>query len=389
MKSIRVDSLLPNIYFDQPVFLDEKFIILSPDIPTDEALVERLKRFNFEKVYTDGNPSHTAISETGEEHKTVEVNLEENLKEKQITDEVFKFYFDFLNFTKEKFLTIIQRHELNINLASEKIKEALEYVKNNKDVILRFNELKIPADNYLYNHSVNSTLLALAVGLTLKLPPHRLIELGLAAWLHDIGMFKLPPQLYLTDKKLDLQERKSVLAHTVAGYKLLKSLSVPEDVAVCCLEHHERADGSGYPRALKAEQISLYGKIIGLLCSFDALISERPYKDAMDGHHGLVDLLKNHKTKYDETILKALIITISLYPVGTYVQLSNKAIGVVAKTNPHNPRCPVVKVLFDKDGKQLVEPVLIPTTSQADGLSIVRVLAEQEKGALQLDQEKY
>ena len=387
MKSIRVDSLLPNDYFDQPVFLDEKFIILSPDIPTDEALLERLKRFNVEKVFTDGKPSHAAISESLEEQKPVEVNLEENLKEKQITDEVFKFYFDFLNFTKEKFAILIQRQDLNINLVSEKIKEALEYVKTNKDIILRFNELKITADNYLYNHSVNSTLLALAVGLTLKLPPHRLIELGLAAWLHDIGMLKLPPQLYLTDKTLEPPEKKTVLAHTVLGYKLLKALSIPEDIAVCCLEHHERVDGSGYPRGLKAEQISLYGRIIGLLCSFDALISERPYKDAMDGHHGLVDLLKNHKTKYDEIILKALVITISLYPVGTYVQLSNKAIGVVAKTNPHNPRSPVVKILLDKDGKQLVEPVLVPTSTQADGLGIVRVLNEHEKEALQLNKE--
>jgi HD-GYP domain-containing protein (c-di-GMP phosphodiesterase class II) len=313
-----------------------------------------------------------------EENTPIEYTIDENIKQKNDQEQVVKFYFDLLNFTKELFTAFLSKNELNIGVLTEKIKSAIETVKKHKDFILRFNELKYPTDNYLYNHSVNAMLLAVSMGSILKLAPHRLIELGIAALLHDIGMLRLPPALYMNERPLEPAEKKSILAHTIAGYKGLRALSVPDPLALVAMEHHERLDGSGYPRALRGEQISLYSRIVAVACSFDGITADRPFKDSLDGHHGIIDLLKNNKNRYDENVLKALIFSISLYPVGTYVLLSNEAKGVVVKTNPQNPKCPVVKILVDKTGVQLSEPVLIQTSDQA-GTSIFRVLEDSEK----------
>jgi HD-GYP domain-containing protein (c-di-GMP phosphodiesterase class II) len=378
MNSVSVENLMVNMNFTEPVFIDEKYIILTPDIAVDEALIERLKRWNFQSVFTGGSPVAQAEVTRTAENTTIEYTLDENIRQKNDQEQVVKFYFDLLNFTKELFTAFLSKNELNMTLLTDRIKITIENVKKHKDFILRFNELKYPTDNYLYNHSVNTALLSIAIGGILKLAPHRLIELGIAALLHDIGMLRLPPNLYMSDKPLEQSEKKSILAHTIAGYKGLRALSVPDPLALVCMEHHERLDGSGYPRALKSEQISLYSRIVAVACSFDGITADRPFKDSLDGHHGIIDLLKNNRNRYDENVLKALIFAISLYPVGTQVMLSNKAKGIVVKTNPQNPKCPVVKILVDKNGVQLAEPVLIQTSEQA-GTGIHRVLEDGEK----------
>ncbi len=117
---------------------------------------------------------------------------------------------------------------------------------------------------------------------------------------------------------------------------------------------------------------------MAVACSFDGITAARPFKDSLDGHHGIIDLIKNNKNRYDENVLKALIFSISLYPVGTYVRLSNNAVGIVVKTNPTNPKCPIVKILVDKNGVQMTEPVVIQT-SEHSGTTIFRVLEEGER----------
>ncbi len=378
MNTIRVDSLMPNMNFTEPVFLDEKYIVLTPDVTVDESLIERLQKWNYLTLYTGGNPVARADVAKANDSAAIEYTLDENIRQKNDQEAVGKFYFDLLTFTKELFTDFLSKNELDVPRLTERIKSTIELVKKHKDFILRFAELRFPTGNYLYNHSVNTALLSLAIGNILKMAPHRLIELGIAALLHDIGMLRLPPALYMSEKPLDQSEKKNILAHTIAGYKSLRALSVPEPLALVSMEHHERLDGSGYPRALKGEQISLYSRIVAVACSFDGITAERPFKDSLDGHHGIIDLLKNNRNRYDENVLKALIFSISLYPVGTYVLLTNKAKGVVVKTNPQNPKCPVVKILVDKNGVQLAEPVLIQTSEQA-GTSIFRVLEEGEK----------
>jgi HD-GYP domain-containing protein (c-di-GMP phosphodiesterase class II) len=232
--------------------------------------------------------------------------------------------------------------------------------------------------NFLASHAVNSAIISVIIGYYIKLPNHKLIELAVAALLHEIGMIKLPPELYMNQRLLTPQERKTIMTHPVLGYSLLQSFNFPLTISVAALEHHERENGNGYPRKLTGNQISLYSKIIAVACSYDALTSARPHKDAMDGYTGMVDLLKNVGKQYNDTVVRALVYSLSIYPIGLHVLLSSGHKGQVLDINPENPRFPVVQIFGESnaDGTNKV----IATSSS--GIHIVRPLRKEEIGAL-------
>jgi len=378
MKSIPLSELVPNRYFDQPVFLDKGFLLLSPDSPVTPELVKRLQKWRFTQILTDGNtkelPGYLSASQSGLAPQTID----EGIHETEQVGAARKFYTDFTSFTSVTFARYAAEGVLNLAEVTEWIKKAIKMVHDSRDFLLRCFDVGADGDRYLITHAVNSTILALAVSDYLKTPPHRLIELGNACLLHEIGMFKLPVELRRSSKSLSVEERKAMMTHTILGYRILKGFSAPENVALAALEHHERIDGSGYPRNLTPPKITDYALVIGVVCSYDAMVSRRPFRaGTLDGHATILDLARKNRSQYDEKILKALVYTLSVYPVGTAVQLSNKSRGLVMKTDPTKPRCPIVRVILDPEGKTIDEPQMIQV-SDGQGLTIAGVLGAEE-----------
>jgi len=287
-----------------------------------------------------------------------------------------EFYAAFLKYVETVFTQAAVKNELDFKSVAEKIKGACDIIREDRRFVLRVqrNNLASPNDNYLASHAVKSTIIAIIIGSYLKLPAHRLIELGVAALLHEIGMIKLPPQIYLSKRALQPQERKAILTHPVLGYNLLKTFDFPLTVTVAALEHHERENGSGYPRKITGDKISLYAKIIAVACSYEALSAQRPHKEAKDGYTGMLELLKNEGKQYDDTIVRALVYSLSIYPIGLYVLLSSGRKGQVVDVNPENPRFPFVQVFGEltPDGKNKI------LETSPEGITIVRPLTREE-----------
>ena len=118
----------------------------------------------------------------------------------------------------------------------------------------------------------------------------------------------------------------------------------------------------------------MYGKIIAVACSYEAATSPRPYKEAQDASSGIVEMIKNTNNQYDETILKALLFSLSFYPVGMYVHLSNGKIGKVIDVNPDDPRFPIIQLYGQR--KASGDPVIIQT--KADSTMIKKPLSKEE-----------
>jgi HD-GYP domain-containing protein (c-di-GMP phosphodiesterase class II) len=382
MKEISVSNLQPESYFDSPVYLDEAFILLSPDTPLTDELIQRLRRWGYANVLTEGKTMDSPANISSGAAAEAASVLDMDIKEKQQMEEAKKLYYSLTNFTLESFKKFKEENKLSIPLLSERIKLVIDMVKSRRDAILRYLEFLYPAENYLYAHSVNGAILALAIGDLMKLPPHRMIELGLAALLHDIGMLKLPDSVYLKEDGLSERELQMVRAHTTLGYRILKGFSVSEEIALAADEHHERFDGSGYPKGLVGEKTSLYSRIVGVVCSYDAMISKRMFKSQKDAHAALMELLRERNKRYDEKVIRALIVCVSAYPLGSLVLLSDNSIGRVAKTNPESPRFPFVQVLVNKEGGRSGEPVLIKTVER-EGISIQRCLTPGEAEKLE------
>jgi len=373
MNEYEIKDIKSNTFFSKPVYLDKAFILTAPEMPFNDDLANLLKKWNIRKVYSEGDsskeytsktsemPTASSASSAGSASSASSANVQEegmSLSQQSDSDKLKKaedFYTSFIFFVENMFVKASVSDDLEEKTVSDKIKEIIEYIKEDRRFLMRVIKNIEPAEgkNYLATHSVRSTIIAIIIGTYLKLPGYRLIELGVAALMHEAGMLKLPSNIYLSQRALNPQEQKAILTHPILGYSMLKSLDFSLPICLSALEHHERENGTGYPRKLLSDKISLYSKIIAVACSYEALSSKRPHKEAKDGYTGMLELLKNEGKQYDDTIVRALVLSLSIYPIGLYVLLSNGKKGQVVDVNPETPRFPVVQIFgeFTPDGK--------------------------------------
>jgi HD-GYP domain-containing protein (c-di-GMP phosphodiesterase class II) len=381
MKNYILKDIPSESYFTKAVFLDGQFVLAAPEMPFSQDLIKTLAAWDFREVYSDGEPREEYVADSSgevEEGEILDTAALSALSDGDKIKRAEEFYTAFQKYVETLFTKVAIKNELDFKSVAEKIKTACDIVREDRRFLMRAQKNTEPAQdqNYLSSHAVRSTIIAIIIGSYLKLPAHRLIELGVAALLHEIGMIKLPPQIYLSKRPLNPQERKAILTHPVLSFNLLKSFDFPLVISLAALEHHERENGTGYPQKLTGEKISLYAKIIAVACSYEALSTVRPHKEAKDGYAGMLELLKNEGKQYDDTVVRALVFSLSIYPIGLYVLLSSGKKGQVVDVNPENPRYPIVQIFGDlnPDGKNKTLE-----TSQT-GVYIVRPLTREEIG---------
>jgi HD-GYP domain-containing protein (c-di-GMP phosphodiesterase class II) len=377
MKDFIVKEIQPNSYFTKDTYLDKVFVLTTPEMPFSKDLIDILEKWNSQSIFTEGEvkSEYSASDSTGQVFLDGSLGLSQQSDADKL-EKAEAFYSSFLFFVENMFVRAGVSDELDVKAVTEKIKDIVEYIKEDRRFLMRVlkNVEPAPGKNYLATHSVRSAIIAIIIGSYLKLPPYRMIELGVASLLHEVGMLKLPSQIYLSQRPLNANEQKAIMTHPLLGYSMLKSYDAPLPVCLAALEHHERENGSGYPRRLNSDKISLYSKIIAVACSYEALSSKRPHKEAKDGYTGMLELLKNEGKQYDDTVVKALVLSLSIYPIGLYVLLSNGKKGQVIDVNPENPRFPIVQIFGEHtpDGK-----LKMMQTAQG-ALTIVRPLNRSE-----------
>ncbi|MFW5684514.1 MAG: HD-GYP domain-containing protein [Spirochaetota bacterium] len=376
MKSFPVQTLEADHYFTRSAYLDEKYILLSPETPLTGELIDRLKQWSFQEIFCDGEIVEKPMAGGADGGETVAVSVDQDVKESALFREAEEFYGELLGFVERVFTTFVTKGELAERPIGDMVKRVIEMVRSHRRYILRLTEMKSKDKNYVVVHSSKTTIVAVAMGMTLRQPPHKLIELGTAALLHEIGMIRLPPQLYMSQQSLSQKERQAISAHTVLGFKILRQASFPMSVCLAVLECRENVDGSGYPRKLTGEKISLFAKIIMVAGSFAAITSPRPYRPPMDGHSAILEMLQQRGKMYDEMVLKALVANLSIYPIGTHVQLANGTRGMVVDTNMANPRAPMVRILAGPNGELYAEQPVVDTASDQEH-RVVRALSPE------------
>ncbi|MCL2443183.1 MAG: HD-GYP domain-containing protein [Treponema sp.] len=378
MTNYLLKEIQPDSFFTKNTYLDNGFIITAPEMPFTEDLLHLLEKWNFKSIHSEG-VSKSEYSAAGDSDTTIADAGSIGLSQQSDSDKLEKaekFYSSMIFYVENMFIKATVSGEMEYKLITDKIKDMVDFIKDDRRFLMRVlkNIEPAPDKNYLATHSVRSAIIAIIIGTYLKLPIYRLLELGAAALLHEVGMLKLPATIYLSQRALNPAEQKAILTHPILGYSLLKSFDIPLPVCLCALEHHERENGTGYPRRLNGEKISLYSKIVAVACSYEALSSRRPHKEAKDGYTGMLELLKNEGKQYDDTIVRALVLSLSIYPIGLYVLLSNGKKGQVVDVNPENPRFPIVQIFgeYTPDGK-----IKMAQTAQ-DVLTITRPLNRSE-----------
>jgi putative nucleotidyltransferase with HDIG domain len=240
------------------------------------------------------------------------------------------------------------------------VEEIATSVMRNPGALIGLARLKT-ADDYTYMHSVAVCALMIALSRQLGLSDEETREAGLAGLLHDIGKMAVPPEILNKPGRLTDQEFISVKEHPSAGYEmLLEAKGVGKIALDVCLHHHEKMDGSGYPKGLKGEQISLYAKM-GAVCDvYDAITSNRPYKAGWCPAESLKKMSEWSKGHFDERVFQAFIRSIGIYPVGTLVKLHSGRLGVVIEQpSGKSLLLPKVRAFFSTKSMAYIPPILL------------------------------
>ena len=405
MESINVGTLRAGMTYTSDLMLDSSFLILPKTAEMTDELIKALKQWGFEEVISDGSISlggDIGVSREEEvETETTKEKIGENVK-KAIADSkqlavgnsdmarmelVRSVYEEYMNYIESVFTHYATHKEIDQEELADTVQDLCIFIKEHRRYILRVNAT-IEADgrNFIIIHAMRTTVLCLAIAQQLHLQLSKMIELGVTSILHEIGMLRLPPQLYMTSKKLSVREKAQISKHTLLGYTIIKDLNFSLPVQLGVLEHHEKENGTGYPRRLTGDKISSNAKIIAVACTYEAISSPRSYKDEKSTFDALLELLQNREHAYDGSVIKALLYTVSLYPIGTFVYLSNRKIAEVIDTNPDNPKTPVVQLLTEKESDGSFKTLQIGENN----INILRILTKQEKeDILKLVREKY
>jgi HD-GYP domain-containing protein (c-di-GMP phosphodiesterase class II) len=219
-----------------------------------------------------------------------------------------------------------------------------------------------PLGDNIFNHSINVAVYSLCVGKEMFLPYNRLKVLCTAALLHDIGMQKIPKEILYKVEALDDREKKIMQMHPRYSFDILQETNNCNlEISSIVLQHHERYDGKGYPNGIKNERIHQMAKIISICDIFDALTSDRPYRQKFEKNESIEYLLSTGENNYSSQVIQGLISSISIYPYGQWVKLSTGEIGIIASQEEENSLNyrPMVMVYIDMNGYELKNPNII------------------------------
>ncbi|PZD94265.1 hypothetical protein DNH61_17775 [Paenibacillus sambharensis] len=232
----------------------------------------------------------------------------------------------------------------------------LDEIADREDAMIMLHNMGT-VDHYLYQHSLNVCIYTTLLGISAGYTKDELMVLGLGALLHDVGKIYIPQPLLAKPGSLTKQEYAAIQRHTEQGFQLLKDEpNLPLLVAHCALQHHERLDGSGYPRGIRGDEIHDYAKWIGVVDSYDAMTSSRVYRSAMLPHQAIESLFAGTGTLYEQHMIQVFRDKVAIYPIGLTVKLSTGEEGVVVDINAAYAHRPVIRVLFNEAGDLLREP---------------------------------
>lgn len=222
-----------------------------------------------------------------------------------------------------------------------------------------------------YYHGLNCSILAMMLAGELGFPRAHCQLLGVGALLHDIGLNDIPDRVARPRHELTGPERNLRQLHCEYGVRLGRQIGLPEAVLRIIAQHHELADGSGYPNRLKVEQTDPLARIVALVNYYDNLCNPADLAKAMTPHEALSLMFAQRRAKFDTQALQVMIRCLGVYPPGTVVKLSNDAIALVSSVNPAKPLRPWVTV-YDPDVPK-DEAIMLDLEDEAD-INIAKAL---------------
>lgn len=228
------------------------------------------------------------------------------------------------------------------------VEEISQSVARDPAIILNIARLKTK-DEYTYLHSVAVCALMINLGRSMGLDEALAQEIGMAGLLHDVGKMAIPETILKKPSRLDEDEIETVRNHPRRGHDILSaSAGVSETALDVCLHHHEKMDGTGYPKRLPGKALSLFARMSSVCDVYDAVTSQRPYNTPWSASHAL-QLMQGWDGHFDPEIVDAFIESLGILPVGTLIRVNDDKLAIVTGESPSDFTLPRARIFYSPD----------------------------------------
>lgn len=391
LKKVLRKDIEKGLRFTAPVFFDDgQNMLVHKGIPIKQREIDALDRWNIPFVLTAGtvmaqedilkdldlmpeiveeideleeieepkNKTRSSGKVPVQEEKPaidkLEYTSEQILKLPEVLEDqgLYKRYRDLIQNLDGVFSDIHSQKEIRTRSIDRIVSDLLTLLQADRSGIVGFILGGEVHEMELAKSSINTAILSIIIGEHLGLPRHRLLQIATGALLHDIGMLKIPDAILGKEGKLDDGEMQTMRAHTTYGYKLIvNELLYADEVGKASIQHHERWDGDGYPGRLSGGSIDISARIISVADAFEAMVSPKSWRDSLVGYQAMKNLLSDNARRFDPDIIKAMIQSMGIYPVGSIVLMNNSAIARVIESHREAPLRPKIRILIDEFAK--------------------------------------
>ena len=335
MRLLSIGQVKPGMKLGKRIYNEEGLTLLAEGAELTASILRRLERLGVDMLYIQDQLTDDIVPPEmiSDETKRQAIKQIRTVYRSMMNDTMGRMSYPHLGYSFRKMT-----------------EEILNDLGSREDVLIMLGDIHT-TDHYLYTHSFNVCLYTLTLGMAAGYSREDLFTLGMGAMLHDIGKTRIEPKVLLKPGKLSDDEFSEMKRHTELGYAILKDEPfVPLLAAHCAFQHHERLDGSGYPRGIRDGEIHDFAKWIAITDSYDAMTTNRVYRRGMLPHQAVDILYGGSCTQYDQRKLEIFRDKVALYPVGLTVKLSSGETGVVTSVPSKTPNRPIVRIIEDAEG---------------------------------------
>jgi len=378
-----LDEIKEDMVLGESIFLPSGELLLAAGYRIKERYRERLKQLGFRNVLVDVEGTEEAVPETT---VSAEVQREMGNAIDNTSKELVAAIQQFRHKSTHKVRDLIKENKQHLNKfimgsgMAKALEQFIDEIMSQTSIVLNLSALQ-QTQSGLLSHALNVTITSLCIGKKYKFSYEEMKQLGIGALNYDLGLVALPKTLMENPiSNYNEEEMKNYRQHTVFGFLMLsQNHIIPSTSAAVALQHHERQDGSGYPRGIKGENrpplkdfskqnmIHRFAEIVSVADAYDSLIYGRPHEgqEPVDIKNAIRKLIQSGGVSLNSEIVKTLTNVVPLFPVGTRIKIVNAPTpqlvgyyGVVARDNADNLENPQI-VLFETKNHQRTKPILV------------------------------
>ena len=300
-----------------------------------------------------------------------------NDRSEHYKNEVSRLYTDALKESKNLLRMLARNNTADAKAIEYLVKQFIRIFVSDRNILLNISTFKPRNDDFIFHHSLNVCLLAINIAAAYGYGERQVLEIGMGAIVHDIGMLLIPHDVRMKPSRLTEEEWCEIRKHPILGLHLLQKLkNMPDRIPYITYQVHERENSTGYPRMHRSSLIHRFAKMVQVADIYEALTSIRPHRPPYLPHEAVQKIVQmSQKKLIPLDTVRSFVEYLSLFPVGSLIELSDHRIGKVIQSNEDAINRPVVSVLIDEQGATLSHKAIYQIDlARNPQLSILRTL---------------